>query len=76
MSKLTESEYEEYIRLLRTWMDAEKALEGPSEHEVDPEARERVRAAHAAVRGFRQQHELDSEAVREPQPMAEGSKRP
>ncbi len=71
MSKLTESEYEEYIRLLRTWMDAERALDG-AEDEVDPEARERVRAAHGAVQGFRQQHGLDSEAVREPQPMAEG----
>ena len=70
MSKLTGSEYEEYIRLLRTWVDAEKALEG-AEDEVAPEARERVRAAHAAVQGFRQQHGLDSEAVREPQPAAE-----
>ncbi len=75
MSKLTESEYEEYIRLLKSWMDVERALER-TEDEVDPEARERVRAAHAAVRGFRQQHELDSEAVREPQPIAEGSKHP
>ncbi len=62
MSKLTESDYEEYIRLLRTWMDADRALEG-AEDEVDPEARERVRAAHAAVQGFRQQHGLDSEAA-------------
>ncbi len=71
MSKLTETEYEEYIRLLKSWMDAERALEG-AEEEVGPEARERIRGAYAAVQGFRQQHGLDSEAVREPQPMAEG----
>ncbi len=74
MSKLTESDNEEYIRLLRTWMDADRALEG-AEDEVDPEAREHVRAAHAAVQGFRQQHGLDSEAVREPEPAAEGKGR-
>ena len=62
MSKLTGSEYEEYIRLLKTWMDADRALEG-AEDEVDTEAREHVLAAHAAVQGFRQQHGLDSEAV-------------
>ena len=62
MSKLTESEYEEYIRLLRTWMDADRALEGV-EDEVTPEARERVHAAHTAVQGYRQQHGLGEAAV-------------
>ncbi len=71
MSMLTEGEYEEYIQLLRVWVDAERSLEG-AEDEMDPEARERVRAAHAAVQSFRSRYGLDSEAVREPQPMAEG----
>ncbi len=62
MSKLTESEYEEYIRLLRTWKDAERALDG-AEDEVDPEARERDLAAHAAIQGFRAQHGLGEAAV-------------
>ncbi len=72
MSKLTESEYEEYIRLLRTWMDAERALDG-AEDEVDPEARERARTTRAAVQSFRSRYGL-AEAVREPQPMAEGKR--
>ncbi len=74
MSKLTEREYEEYIRLLKMWVEAEKGLEG-AEDEVDPEARERVRAAHAAVQGYRQQHGLGGEERgAEAQPMAEDTK--
>ena len=62
MSMLTEQEYEEYIRLLRGWVDAEKALEGPDAAEA--EAAQRAREAHAAVQGFRERHGLGSEGVR------------
>ena len=73
MSKLTESEYEEYIQLLKVWMDAGRPLEG-TENEVDPEARERVRAAHAAVQSFRERYGLAEAAVGAAQPMAEGKR--
>jgi hypothetical protein len=56
MSMLTEREYEEYIRLLREWVDAEKALEGPAD--ADARAGQRAREAHAAVQSFRAQHGL------------------
>ncbi len=59
---LTEREYEEYIQLLRVWVDAEKALEG-AEEQVDPEARQRAREAYAAVQGFRERHGLGEAAV-------------
>ena len=71
MSKLTESEYEEYILLLRVWVDAEKALEGPA----DGEAAAHARQAHAAVQSFRWRYGLGEAAVEpvaEAQPMAEG----
>ena len=62
MSMLTEQEYEEYIRLLRAWVDAEKAclpvgkaLAGPTE----ADAPERAREAHAAVQSFRERYGLD-----------------
>ena len=67
---LTEREYEEYIQLLRVWVDAEMALEGPAEG--DAEASHRARAAQAAVQSFRAKHGLGGEAVREPQTIAEG----
>ncbi len=67
---LTEREYEEYIQLLRVWVDAEKALEGPVG--ADAQAAQRTREAHAAVQSFRKRYGLGGEAVREPQPMAEG----
>ena len=51
MSMLTEDQYEEYIGLLRAWVDAEKLLEGPGE--PDPDAARRARDAHAAVESFR-----------------------
>ncbi len=70
MSMLTEREYEEYIQLLRVWVDAEKALEGPAE--ADGQVTQRAREARAAVQSFRWRYGLGSEAVREPQPMAEG----
>ncbi len=73
MAIRTEQRYEEYIRLLKAWVDAERALEG-AEDEVDPEAQERARTARAAVDGFRSAHGLDGEAVREPQPAAEGKR--
>ena len=60
MSMLTEQEYEEYIRLLRDWVDAEKALEGPDE--ADAEAARLSREAYAAVQSFRERHGL-GEAV-------------
>lgn len=62
MSMLTEQEYEEYIRLLRAWVDAEKALEGPEE--TDAEAAARAREAHAAVQSFRERHGLGGAGVR------------
>ncbi len=61
MSMLSESEYEEYIGLLRAWVEAEKGLEGPGE--ASAEASARVRAAHAAVEGFRARHGLGEAAV-------------
>ena len=61
MSMLTEQEYEEYIRLLRAWVDAEKALEGPAE--ADAEAAHAAREAHAAVQSFRERHGLAAEQV-------------
>ena len=56
MSRLTEQEYEEYIRLLRAWVEAEKALEGPAPE--DAEAAARAREAYAVVASFRAQHGL------------------
>jgi len=62
MSMLTEQEYEEYIRLLRAWVDVEKALEGP-EPAADEVAR-LARDAYAAVQGFRERHGLGSDRTR------------
>jgi hypothetical protein len=62
MSMLTEQEYEGYIRLLRDWVDAEKALEGPGE--ADAEATRQAREAYAAVQSFRERHGLGSEGTR------------
>jgi len=61
MSMLTEQEYEEYIRLLRGWVDAEKALEGPGAPEA--EAAHRAREAYAAVQTFRERHGLGEAGV-------------
>ena len=55
---LTEGEYEEYIQLLKVWVDAEKALEGPAD--ADAQASARAREARAAVRSFRERHGLGS----------------
>jgi len=62
MSMLTEQEYEEYIRLLRGWVDAEKALEGPGAPEA--EAAHQAREAYAAVQTFRERHGLGSDGTR------------
>jgi len=62
MSMLTENEYEEYIRLLRNWVDAEKGLEGPDG--ADATAARQAREAYAAVQAFRAAHGL-GEAVQE-----------
>ena len=61
MSMLTEQEYEEYIRLLRGWVDAEKALEGPEP--ADDEVARQAREAYAAVQSFRERHGLGGAAV-------------
>jgi len=61
MSMLTENEYEEYIRLLRDWVDAEKALEGPAE--ADAEAARQAREAYATVQTFRERHGLGAAGV-------------
>ncbi len=67
MSKLTESEYEEYIQLLRAWVDAERALD--SLVTPDAQAQERARTTRAAVQGFRSRYGLGEAAV---EPVAEG----
>ncbi len=61
MSKLTESEYEEYIQLLRVWVDAERSLDSPAT--PDGEATQRTREAHAAVQSFRWRYGLGEAAV-------------
>ena len=61
MSMLTEQEYEEYIRLLRGWVEAEKALEGPGAPAAEASAR--AREAYATVQTFRERHGLAQEAV-------------
>ena len=61
MSKLTEHEYEEYIRLLRAWVEAEKALESPGA--ADAGATQRVLEAYAAVESFRDRHGLGEAAA-------------
>ncbi len=58
---LTEREYEEYIQLLRVWVDAEKALDGPAEG--DGQAAQRAREARAAVQSFRERYGLAEAAV-------------
>ena len=64
MSMLTEREYEEYIGLLREWVDAEKALEGPAE--ADGQAAQRAREAHAAVQSFRERYGLGGQGRQTP----------
>ena len=71
MSKLTESEYEEYILQLRAWVDADGALDCPVT--PDAEAQGRARTTRAAVQGFRLRYGL-GEAAMEPQPAAEGKR--
>lgn len=58
MAKLTEHEYEEYIQLLKAWVDAEKALEGLAE--ADAGEAQRAREARAALQGFRERYGLDA----------------
>ncbi|MDO8611926.1 MAG: hypothetical protein Q7R32_03765 [Dehalococcoidia bacterium] len=58
---LTEQEYEEYIRLLRDWVDAEKALEGPAAPEA--EVARQAREAYASVQTFRERHGLERAEV-------------
>ena len=59
MSKLTEIEYEEYIRLLKMWVEAEKGLEGQAP--PDGEAAHRTREAYATVQSFRSRYGLGGE---------------
>jgi hypothetical protein len=70
MSMLTEREYEEYIELLRQWVDAERALEGPAD--ADARAAQRAREAHAAVQGFRAQHGLAGHERQTPAAVGSG----
>jgi len=58
---LTESEYEEYMQLLKAWVQADKALEGLVT--PDAEAQERARTTRAAVQGFRSRYGLGEAAV-------------
>jgi hypothetical protein len=57
MSILSDEQYADYLELLKAWIEADRALKGPAM--PDPEARERARAAYAAVQGFRERHGLD-----------------
>ena len=59
MSKLTESEYEEYIQLLKLWVEAEKGLEGQAP--PDGEAGHQAREAYATVQSFRSRYGLGGE---------------
>jgi len=61
VSMLTESEYEEYMQLLKAWVQADKALEGLVT--PDAEAQERARTTRAAVQGFRSRYGLGEAAV-------------
>jgi hypothetical protein len=58
MSILTDEQYAEYLQLLKEWIEADKALKGPT---PEAEARERARAAHAALQGFRERYGLERE---------------
>ena len=72
MSKLSESEYEEYMELLKVWVQADKALEEQTQPSGG-EAAAQARSAYAAVQDFRSRYGLDGEergAVA--QPVAEG----
>ena len=72
MSKLTESEYEEYMQLLKAWVQADKALEGQTQPSGG-EAPAQARSAYAAVQDFRSRYGLDGEERgAEAQPVAEG----
>ncbi len=74
MSKLTESEYEEYMRLLKTWVEADKTLEGQTEPSGG-EAAAQARSAYAAAQDFRSRYALDGEERdAEAQPVAEGKR--
>jgi len=57
MSTLSDDQYEEYLNLLKAWIEADKALKGLAM--PDPEAQERARAAYAAVQGFRERYGLE-----------------
>ncbi len=70
MSMLTETEYEEYIQLLKAWVDAERPLEGQAP--PDGEAAQRAREAYATVQSFRWRYGLGGEELdAEAEPMAE-----
>ncbi len=59
MNRLSDEQYAEYIELLKAWVEADKVAKGPGA--ADAEARERARAAYAAVQDFRQRYELDGQ---------------
>lgn len=62
MALLSDDQYEEYIRLLREWVDTEKALKVLAT--PDPEAQERAAQAHAAVQSFRERYGLEQRKER------------
>ena len=70
MALLSDDQYEEYIRLLRDWVDAEKALEGPAD--ADAGAAQRAREAHAAVQDFRERYGLDGHERQTPAAVGSG----
>lgn len=73
MSKLTEDQYEEYMRLLKAWVQADKAPDSPET--PDAEAQERARTTLAAVQDFRSRYGLDrEERGAEAQTVAEGKR--
>ena len=73
MSKLTEREYEEYMQLLKAWVQADKRPDSPTT--PDAEARQRARTTLAAVQDFRQRYGLDGEERgAEAQTVAEGKR--
>ncbi len=67
MARLTEKRYDEYMQLLKAWVAADKALEGPGA--PDPEAQEQARRTREAVDRFRSAHGLVGAPA-----MAEGNR--
>lgn len=59
MSRLTDEQYHEYVRLLAAWVEADRAAkEGAT---PDPEAAERARRAYSDLMLFRSKHQLEAQ---------------